>query len=128
MYILITGASGSGTTTLAHALGERLGWPAIDTDDYFWLPTTPPYRDKREPQERLCLILERLSFCGDAVVSGSVMGWGAALENAFDLIVFLYVYADTRARPEPGQAPRVVGAAGSAGPRAHWRHVRGRAV
>lgn len=27
----------------------------------------------------------------DAIVSGSLMGWGEALENAFDLVVFLYV-------------------------------------
>src|SRR5438128_874343 len=39
----ILGASGSGTTTLGRALAEGLQCPHFDTDDYFWLPTDPPF-------------------------------------------------------------------------------------
>ena len=44
----IMGASGAGVTSLGRALAEALAVPHHDTDGYFWRPTTPPYRDKRE--------------------------------------------------------------------------------
>ena len=40
--IHVFGASGAGVTTLGRALADALGTPHHDTDDYFWLPTTPP--------------------------------------------------------------------------------------
>lgn len=57
MRILITGAAGSGTSTLARALGPILPASVVEADDYFWLPTSPPFSSKRDPQERLSLIL-----------------------------------------------------------------------
>ena len=51
MRTLITGASGSGTSTLARSVGARLQIAVLDADDYFWLPTSPPYVSKREPQQ-----------------------------------------------------------------------------
>ena len=39
--------------------------------------------------ERLSLILKDLRAHDSAIVSGSVVGWGAALEEIFDLVVFL---------------------------------------
>ena len=41
-------------------------------------------------------MLRALAGASDAVVSGSLMGWGSALEAAFDLIVFLYVPTEIR--------------------------------
>jgi hypothetical protein len=96
MRILITGGSGSGTTTLAQALGEHLRCKHLDLDDYFWLPTSPPFRHKRDPVERLSTLLRDLRACCGVVVSGSPLGWGAELEDAFDSIVFLYLPAATR--------------------------------
>jgi adenylate kinase family enzyme len=46
--IHIMGASGAGVTSLGRALADTLAIPHHDTDDYFWQPTTPPYRDRRE--------------------------------------------------------------------------------
>ena len=46
--IHIFGASGSGTTTLAEKISRELGYFHLDTDDYFWLPTDPPFCRKRE--------------------------------------------------------------------------------
>lgn len=43
MHIHITGASGSGTTTLGRALAQALGWRYLDADRYYWLPTSPPF-------------------------------------------------------------------------------------
>jgi hypothetical protein len=96
MRVLITGASGSGTTTLAHALAKHLNWAHLDLDDYYWLPTVPPYRQKRDPSERLASCLRDLRAATNAVVSGSLVGWGADLEDAFDLVVFLYLPVDIR--------------------------------
>jgi len=91
MRILITGASGSGTTTLGQALAAKLRWAFIDVDDYFWLPTKPPYQLRRDPSSRLDMILQELNRHDNAVASGTVMAWGVELENSFDLIVFLYL-------------------------------------
>jgi adenylate kinase family enzyme len=91
MRILIVGASGSGTTTLGATLARRLAFAHFDTDDYYWLPTSPPFRQKRDPAQRLALLAAALDSAGDAVVSGSLMGWGQEIEDCFDLIVFLYV-------------------------------------
>jgi len=89
--ILVTGAAGSGTSTLAAALARRLGGTAIEADDFYWLPTTPPYRERRAAGSRLALAREALAGPGPRIVAGSVMGWGADIEDAFDLIVFLRV-------------------------------------
>jgi pimeloyl-ACP methyl ester carboxylesterase len=91
MYILITGAAGSGTSTLAKALGEATHTRVLETDDYFWRPTDPPYQEKFGADERCINLLRDLQSSPDAIVAGALMGWGAQLESAFDLVVFLYV-------------------------------------
>ena len=91
MKILVIGAAGSGTTTLGQALGARWGCPHLDLDDYFWMPTTPPYQQKRDANERLAMLLHDLRAAANVVASGSLVGWGQDAENGFDLIVFLTV-------------------------------------
>jgi uridine kinase len=52
--IHIAGASGSGVTSLGRALASTLASSHHDihaTDDYFWLPTTPPCRLQRDVDE-----------------------------------------------------------------------------
>jgi hypothetical protein len=95
-YILITGAAGTGTTTLADVLAKELGTTHLEADDFLWLPSNPPYQhlaDKTQIGERL---LESMRSHGRAVVAGSVMGWGQQLESEFDLVVFLYLPVDLR--------------------------------
>ena len=96
MRVLITGASGSGTTTLGRALAQQLGCIHLDADDFFWLPTKPPYTQKRPRDERLDLMLSEFHRHDTLVVSGSVMGWGTQIEDGFDLIVFLYLEPSIR--------------------------------
>ena len=91
MKTLVIGASGSGTTTLGQALGARLGCRNLDLDDYFWMATTPPYLQKRDSKARLEMLLHDLHAADDVVASGSLVGWGADAEDAFELIVFLTV-------------------------------------
>jgi uridine kinase len=49
MHVLVTGAFGSGATTLGRTLSVRLGSSFLDADDYYWMPTDPPYEEKRDP-------------------------------------------------------------------------------
>ncbi|MCK1738134.1 hypothetical protein IVA79_30105 [Bradyrhizobium sp. 138] len=87
--IHLMGASGAGVTTLGRALSGRLALPHHDSDDYFWLPTAPPYRTTRPPSERLRLMHEMFLPRLDWVLSGSVTGWGEELVAYFDLVVFV---------------------------------------
>jgi len=96
MLIHITGASGSGTSTLAGALSERLNFVHLDADDFYWLPTSPPFSKKREPSVRANLLNTALRTHPNVVLAGSIVGWGHEIEDAFDLIVFLYLDASVR--------------------------------
>ncbi|KAA9008969.1 P-loop NTPase family protein [Histidinibacterium aquaticum] len=84
----IMGASGTGTTTLGRALAASLRVPHLDTDDFYWRPTDPPYTDKRPVPERL----ERIRAAqgrGGWVLSGSADHWGDPVTTTACLIVFL---------------------------------------
>ena len=94
----ITGASGSGVTTLGRALADAYALPHHDTDDYYWLPTEPPYRVKREIPDRLHLMRELFLPRTGWVLSGSLMGWATEVEACFDVVVF--VSAPTAVRLE----------------------------
>lgn len=96
MRILITGASGSGTTTLGRALAQELECAFFDADDYYWVPSHPPFRHKRESALRLSLLLADLDQVASAVLSGSVLNWGPEIEDSFSLIIFLTLPASIR--------------------------------
>jgi hypothetical protein len=94
----VTGASGSGTTTLARAVADAWAVPHADVDDYFWLPTDPPYVDQRPEAERLAL-MEQVFLPRDAwVLSGSMMGWGDSVVARCDAVVFLTLDTAERMR------------------------------
>lgn len=86
--IYVTGAAGSGVTTLGRVLSSGLGLVHVDCDDFYWMPTDPPYTTKRPAAERVPLIRRAL---GDAgwVLTGSFDGWGDPLIDRVGLIVFL---------------------------------------
>jgi adenylate kinase family enzyme len=94
--ILVTGASGSGTSTVGRALSERLAIAFLDGDDYFWIASDPPFRQQRDSASRLAMLLDDLRSTGSAIVGGSIVDWGAELEDAFSLIVFLALPAAIR--------------------------------
>jgi adenylate kinase family enzyme len=92
----LLGASGSGTTTLGRLVANEWSVPHADADDYFWLPTSPPYETKRPVEDRLRL-MHHVFVPRDAwVLSGSVMGWGEPLVERFDAVAFLALERDTR--------------------------------
>jgi adenylate kinase family enzyme len=94
--IHILGASGSGTTTLAAAVAAKHGHRHLDTDDFFWLPTDPPYRTPRPREARLEMLSIALAASPAWVLSGSLCGWGDSLIARFQLIVFLAVQTEVR--------------------------------
>ena len=94
--IHIFGASGSGTSTLGRAVADRAGFRFLDTDDYYWLPAEPMYTLKRPIPERLALMERDLDAAEDAVLSGSLVGWGDPLIPRFTLAVRLVVPMDVR--------------------------------
>ena len=96
MRVLVTGASGSGTTTLGRALSRELEVAFFDADDYFWVPTEPPYQQQREPSARLSLLIADLAKVPKSITAGSVINWGRELEDSFSLIVFLTMPSELR--------------------------------
>lgn len=96
--ILVMGASGSGTTTLARALADRWSAPHADADDYFWLPTRPPYTRKRPVADRISL-MEAMFMPREAwVLSGSLLDWGESVVMQCEAIVFLTLNPEERLR------------------------------
>lgn len=92
----IFGASGSGTSTLGRAISEKTGYIYLDSDDYLWAPTDPKFTTKRTPAERLALLVKDIDEAENAVLSGSLVGWGDPLIPGFTLAVRLVVPQDIR--------------------------------
>jgi len=90
------GASGSGTTTLAKAIAQKLGCPHFDSDDYYWEKTDPPFATKRSIEERLELLQKNLSRQASWALSGSLVSWGDPIIPHFSHVVFLYIPPQTR--------------------------------
>lgn len=86
--VYITGASGTGTSTLGSALATALSLPHLDTDDFYWAPSEVPFTVKRPIPERIEMIRAAQGDCG-WVLSGSADGWGDPVIADATLIVFL---------------------------------------
>ncbi len=95
-HIHVLGASGSGTTTLGAAIAQAFGHVHLDTDDYYWEPTDPPFQQKREPVARVEMLGAALDAHPRWVLSGSLCGWGDVFVPRFDLVIFLFVPTDVR--------------------------------
>ena len=91
VHIHMTGASGSGTTSLGRALAEAMDVLHLDVDDFFWLRTEPPYATPRNRDERIDLLLKSARPELSWILSGSALTWGAKVEPLLDLIVFLRI-------------------------------------
>ena len=94
--IHLFGASGSGVSTLGFHLSRSLGIPYLDTDDFYWEKTNPPFTTKVPPEQRLRNILALIDDLDDWVLGGSLCGWGDPLIHRFDLAVFVYLPAEVR--------------------------------
>jgi adenylate kinase family enzyme len=122
--IHILGASGSGTTSLAAAVSRTYGHHQLDTDTFFWVPTNPPFREKRPREERLGLLRQALRVSLSWVLAGSLCEWGDPLIPEFDLVVFLAVPTPVRlARLHAREIQRYGAHAIAPGGELHGAHV-----
>lgn len=96
MRIHILGASGSGTTTLGKALSRELNYQHLDTDDFFWMSTNPPFQVKRPVDKRIESLSAVLKNHKNWILTGSLCGWGDVFISDFDLVIFLYLPQDIR--------------------------------
>ncbi|KAH9215909.1 hypothetical protein DL95DRAFT_364005 [Leptodontidium sp. 2 PMI_412] len=98
--IHILGASGSGVSTLGTNLSSVLSVPLFDVDDYYWLPTDPPFTTKRPIPDRLSLIKPLLSRAqeehGGWVLAGSMISWGGELMENVDHVIFVDTPTEVR--------------------------------
>lgn len=94
--IHITGASGAGTTTLGRVLARNLNWTHLDTDEFYWLPTDPPFHAKRAVAERLQLLGSAIESNPDFVLSGSLVGWGDPLIPRFEAVIYIDTPTEVR--------------------------------
>ncbi len=96
--IHIYGASGSGTSTIGRFLCDNSGYFFMDTDDYFWEPTNPPYTTKRAVSDRIAKMKKDIEKYDTVVISGSLVDWGDVLIPFFTLAI--RVNTDTAIRIE----------------------------
>jgi len=95
--IHILGASGSGTSTLGAAVAEALAIRHLDTDQFYWLPTEPPFTSKRPPEARVALLQREMADSPAGwVLSGSAVGWAQPIEPSYQLIVYLRLAPEIR--------------------------------
>ncbi|MCL4170394.1 UNVERIFIED_CONTAM: hypothetical protein GTU68_039148 [Idotea baltica] len=111
----ITGGSGSGTTTLGTHLARALDASHMDADDFFWVPSDPPYVTQRPVSDRLALMEQMFLGRDKWVLSGSVMGWGDPLIPHFDLVIRLEIPAEIRLARLKEREARAYGARIEAG-------------
>lgn len=121
--IHIVGASGSGTTTLGRALAPRLEAVHLDTDDFFWLPTDPPYRTSRPVEARVAMLREALSEAPRWVLSGSLVKWGDGFIGDFERVVFLRLDPEVRIARLRAREQARHGAEIAPGGRLHDHHL-----
>ncbi len=96
MKLHIFGASGSGVTTLGQSLAEKLGLKYLDSDDYFWFNTEPPFTNRRNSNDRNQLVLKDINETKYWILGGSIICWGDNIFPNFDLIIFLYLPNEIR--------------------------------
>ena len=92
----ILGASGCGVSTLGRAVARASRWSYFDTDDFYWQPTDPPFVVKRPPCDRVERLLAVTEPDEPWVLGGALDGWGDALIERFDLVVFLRAPTEVR--------------------------------
>ncbi|MEO9870293.1 AAA family ATPase [Ekhidna sp.] len=98
MKIHIFGASGSGTTTLANELADKLNYVHLDADEYYWRKTNPPFQEKIPLSERSNTLQLDFQKNVNVIVSGSLVTWGDYWVSAFDLAIFLLIPSEVRMR------------------------------
>ena len=94
--ILIFGASGSGTSTLAKYISNQLNYTFIDIDDYYWLKTKVPYTERSDVETRINKLKNDIENSDNVVMSGSLLAWGNEIKPYLTLAIRLETSTDIR--------------------------------
>jgi adenylate kinase family enzyme len=123
-HIHITGASGCGVSTLGATLAARLMAAHLDTDDFYWTTTEPPFQISRAIPDRLSLLHAAFADAPDGwILSGSLDGWGDPLIPLFDRVVFLNAPVEVRLARLAERERRRLGPAVDPGGARHAQHL-----
>jgi adenylate kinase family enzyme len=96
MKIHLLGPSCSGTSTLGKLIAKKYNIPCFDSDDIFWIKTSPPFTTKREKSERTKILMDIFDKNNSLVLSGSAMDWGDFIKNHLDIVIYKYVEQEVR--------------------------------
>lgn len=96
LRIHLTGASGSGTTSVGRRLADILCVPHYDTDTFYWEKSLVPFSQPREEADRVQMLSMALRASDSWVLSGSLCGWGDVFVPRFTLVIWLRANNDTR--------------------------------
>lgn len=122
--IHITGASGCGVSTLGADLARRLACVHLDTDDFYWLETDPPYFQSRPIADRLALVMAAMDAAEAGwVLSGSLDGWGDPLIPRFERVIFVAAPTTLRLQRLAAREASRFGAAIEPGGALHAHHL-----
>ncbi len=94
--IIVFGASGCGTTTIAEKLSKFLNFSHFDVDDYYWKKSEIPFTISIPPKERVIKLHKAIENSEGFVLSGSICGWGDELISFLNLAVFVTTPAELR--------------------------------
>ena len=94
--IYITGASGTGTSSLGELIEKKFDVNLIESDEITMLPTDPPFQFPRPKVERLPLLKERMQDDKVNVIVGSINDWGNEIIQKADMFILLYADFDIR--------------------------------
>lgn len=94
--IAIVGGNGSGKTTLGKALAARLGWKAMDVEDYYFNPSSVPYAEPRTKGEVTQLLLADMKAHKRFVFSSVNCDYGPEINRLYSCVIYLQVPGDIR--------------------------------
>jgi hypothetical protein len=100
-----------------------VGAAHLDTDDFYWLPTDPPYTTARPVEGRVARLAEAIAGNERWVLSGSMIGWGDPFLAQIDLVVFLRASPDVRLTRVLERERRRFGPDIEPGGRMHTHHL-----
>ena len=96
MKLHIFGASGAGVTTVGRALADRHNLLHLDSDDYYWQQTDPPFTTINPVEVRHRLLDAAIGGADDWLISGSMDSWCEPYVSRFDAVIFLDVPVEVR--------------------------------
>ncbi len=96
LKLIIFGAAGTGKSTFGKSISKKLNWTFLDSDDYYWKKTNPPFETKIPLEIRNENLKADFAKHEKVIVSGSLCTWSKYWNTAFDLGVFLWLPRQVR--------------------------------